>query len=448
MTIPEDAEEVSETQDLQTIIIESDSDLEEFTVKDPQIGSLHDAAVHSATFSLVQPEETKQSIDTLEDNDVIALNNSNHAKTSSQSQPQFRKRIEHNEDVESAHSERFSKRQRIQEVSVDQIASNLESLSKEELELYDRQIRLWGLEGQARLGNGRVFMINMNSVGNEIAKTLVLAGIKSLTILDDTTVTEKDIKTQFFIRRTDIGRNRGEAAIPRISILNPHVVVQRMNKRLEDLSAAELEQFNIVIVNDHTFNQITNLNTKCRQASTSLYASGAFGLFAYIFVDLISHKYIVERKTKVKGQREEEIIKERHECHYIPFGDIQNAKMPSEMTPKQLRRTSFLLPLFLGIARFEKKFEVQPNDKNLKVLKDIINEICSELNLPTLVISDEKINKFFRQAAVDSVPVASVIGSILGQDVLNVLSRRERPITNLLVYEGDSFSAPIYDMHS
>ena len=42
-------------------------------------------------------------------------------------------------------------------------------------------------------------------MGNEIAKNLVLAGIGSLTLIDDTLVTEDDLGAQFFVTEDDIG---------------------------------------------------------------------------------------------------------------------------------------------------------------------------------------------------------------------------------------------------
>jgi ubiquitin-like 1-activating enzyme E1 A len=47
----------------------------------------------------------------------------------------------------------------------------------------------------------------MNSVGNEVAKNLVLAGIGALTILDDTVVTEDDLGACFLLSEADVGKN-------------------------------------------------------------------------------------------------------------------------------------------------------------------------------------------------------------------------------------------------
>ena len=87
------------------------------------------------------------------------------------------------------------------------IASSQEELSADEIALYDRQLRLWGIEAQNRMRKANVLLITIKALGNEIAKNLVLAGIGSLTVLDPDTVTEEDIESQFFATEDHIGKN-------------------------------------------------------------------------------------------------------------------------------------------------------------------------------------------------------------------------------------------------
>lgn len=81
-------------------------------------------------------------------------------------------------------------------------------LSEEEANLYDRQIRLWGLESQKRLRSTRILVVGLNGLGAEVAKSLVLAGVKSITLLDHRNVSADDFSSQFMVQRTDIGKNR------------------------------------------------------------------------------------------------------------------------------------------------------------------------------------------------------------------------------------------------
>ncbi len=83
-------------------------------------------------------------------------------------------------------------------------------ITEDQEALYDRQIRLWGVDAQKklpfkieqeqkklqileflyfyRLLAARILMINMSGLSAEIAKNLVLSGISRMTILDENEV--------------------------------------------------------------------------------------------------------------------------------------------------------------------------------------------------------------------------------------------------------------------
>ena len=84
---------------------------------------------------------------------------------------------------------------------------NGEALTADEIALYDRQLRLWGIEAQNRMRKANVLLITIKSLGSEIAKNIVLAGVGSLTVLDSGIVTEEDVASQFFVSEGDLGKN-------------------------------------------------------------------------------------------------------------------------------------------------------------------------------------------------------------------------------------------------
>jgi tRNA A37 threonylcarbamoyladenosine dehydratase len=63
----------------------------------------------------------------------------------------------------------------------------VEEISIQEVALYDRQIRLWGMDAQTKMRATHVLVVGLNGLSNEVIKNLVLAGIGSLTILSDAT---------------------------------------------------------------------------------------------------------------------------------------------------------------------------------------------------------------------------------------------------------------------
>jgi ubiquitin-like 1-activating enzyme E1 A len=81
-------------------------------------------------------------------------------------------------------------------------------ITEDEAALYDRQIRLWGVDAQKKILSSKVLLINMQGLGAEVAKNLVLSGINSLTLLDSNDVQEDDLNYNFLIRsKTSLNKN-------------------------------------------------------------------------------------------------------------------------------------------------------------------------------------------------------------------------------------------------
>jgi ubiquitin-like 1-activating enzyme E1 A len=80
-------------------------------------------------------------------------------------------------------------------------------VTADEIALYDRQIRLWGVKAQEKIRTANILLVSIKALANEIAKNLVLAGIGSITLADHENVSEDDLGAQFFISDADVGKN-------------------------------------------------------------------------------------------------------------------------------------------------------------------------------------------------------------------------------------------------
>lgn len=100
-------------------------------------------------------------------------------------------------------------------------------LSADEIALYDRQIRLWGAQAQERIRSAHILLVSLRALGTEIAKNLTLAGISSLTIIDDEPVSEDDLGAQFFTREEDIGKPVSLSVITHFAVTNQHSALRQ-----------------------------------------------------------------------------------------------------------------------------------------------------------------------------------------------------------------------------
>ena len=93
---------------------------------------------------------------------------------------------------------------------------------------YDRQLRLWAASGQAALENAKVLLLNSGSgvVGVETLKNLILPGVGSFTIVDETNVSELDLGVNFFLEESSLGKWRAEETCKFLQELNPEVKIE------------------------------------------------------------------------------------------------------------------------------------------------------------------------------------------------------------------------------
>jgi hypothetical protein len=65
---------------------------------------------------------------------------------------------------------------------------------------YDRQLRIWGEAGQARLESAHVCLLTCGPTGTEALKNLVLGGIAAFTLVDGAKVTPADLGNKYVLR--------------------------------------------------------------------------------------------------------------------------------------------------------------------------------------------------------------------------------------------------------
>lgn len=90
---------------------------------------------------------------------------------------------------------------------------------------FDRQLRLWGANGQRALEESHILLINSRSgvAGVETLKNLVLPSIGAFTIVDPEIVTEADLGVNFFLDQESLGKSRATETCKFLLELNSQV---------------------------------------------------------------------------------------------------------------------------------------------------------------------------------------------------------------------------------
>lgn len=334
-------------------------------------------------------------------------------------------------------------------------------LSADELALYDRQLRVWGAEGQNRLKNSSILVIGLNGVGTEIVKNLVLAGVGSLEIQDDSILTDVQLSCQFFSNEEDIGLLKLHPAESRIKELNPRVNLTINTNPLNLKKLEYFKRFNLIIANNLNSIDLIELNEITRNLNITLHATLNHGLNGLIFNDLIidvssysKKRMPVSRKigpisknreitsVKIEKNKETNEIFENFtvKSSYKKIIELKETKNLFNLTKRQKKNLSSNLLIFLSLIDLEKN-NSELNFSNLKNQSDLL---IKKFNLNE--IDDSVYVKFLNQLNTEISPVVAILGGTLAQDVINFLSKKDLPINNVLILDGDNFTMPIYEL--
>src|SRR6186713_2212469 len=115
-------------------------------------------------------------------------------------------------------------------------------LDASELERYARHIvlREVGGPGQAALKAARVLVVGAGGLGAPVLLYLAAAGVGTLGIVDDDTVSLSNLQRQVIHATADIGQPKVESASDVIRRLNPHVGIEAHATRLSADNALDL----------------------------------------------------------------------------------------------------------------------------------------------------------------------------------------------------------------
>jgi len=340
----------------------------------------------------------------------------------------------------------------------------------DEIALYDRQIRLWGVQAQEKIRNANILLISMKALANEVAKNLVLAGIHSLTIVDHELVTPSDVGAQFFVSDADVGTNRAEAAAPQIRKLNPRVNVVIDPTDIRGKGPDYFGAFDVVIATDLDPSSLNIINTATRLNHKPFYAAGVHGFYGFIFSDLIQHDYVVERekgnrvtakgtetrtrsvidvKEKKEGGKHIELVTKR-ELYSTWFLASDAATLPPDYL-RSRRRLKAVTPILSCLRALWEFITLQARppstSEDLKLFTKLATQKHKALGLPEDTLRSEVLRKFLQNLGSEIAPVTAVLGGQLAQDVINVLGARQQPIQNMVVFDGDTMEAPMFALH-
>ena len=348
--------------------------------------------------------------------------------------------------------------------------------------LYSRQLYVLGHEAMRRMQKANVLIIGLRGLGVELAKDVILAGVKSVTLWDNQSVQISDLGSQFFLLESDIGKPRAKSCMSKLAELNDYVQVQLLDEPLDAMSDANLTEliknFQVIALCDpHSLEFELKLNSICHSNGIAFISASTRGLTGKVFCDFGESFVVIDDNGEpaitgliggIVSEGNRWIITSLEESrHGLEDGHVVCLKdVFTKPVSREIRVQSsqiFSIPLskedeldMKSVITLRGSFEQvkQPLVMTFKPLKEAIN--C-----PLIVPSDfgkfdhqpvlhhlyyhpfatapehnELQSKLHKASRGYIAPLASIIGSIAAQEVLKACTGKFKPIHQFFYFDA------------
>lgn len=262
-------------------------------------------------------------------------------------------------------------------------------MNKVDTNLYSRQIKTFGIETMEKLQNLRVLIVGMRGLGVEIAKNIILSGVKEVKILDQNNTLITDLGSNFFLSEKNIGKPRDISCLPKLKELNSYVKVDIFRENLEE----NIDIFDVLVITEiMNTNLIFSVNEKCHNKNIKFIYCLNLGLSCFIFSDFGNNHTITDPLGKERkiyyiknidksgviniDQRNGDIFSLSTGC-FVKFREVEGINELNDGKPRKIKfisKNSFTLEdkfpyenyKYGGIA----EEVILPQKKQYKNLKD------------------------------------------------------------------------------
>jgi ubiquitin-activating enzyme E1 len=205
--------------------------------------------------------------------------------------------------------------------------------------LYSRQLYVIGKEAMTKLSQSSVLILGLSGMGVEVAKNVILSGVKNIMLCDVENISTLDLYSNYYASKDDIGKNRVNVVKEKLSSLNPYVNLQI---KTNTISKNEIIKYQTVVVCDNiNTSEIVNMDLKalnvfCRNNHVNFIVANSCKSNGFIFCDF-GENFVVndidgeEAKTGIIIEVKDNIIK-TSEPHQLYSDDVVNINLNGNQT--------------------------------------------------------------------------------------------------------------------
>lgn len=308
----------------------------------------------------------------------------------------------------------------------EETASGTRELTGEEAALYDRQIRLWGLEAQRRLASSHILIAGAacSPLGHEVAKNVVLAGIARLGLCG------AGAPSSPAFLGADVA-----ATAESLREMNPHVEIS-----VVDAIVPHVGDYSVVCTLSLPREEELRVSRACREKGVAFMAGRCAGSAGWFFADLgKSYCYQQKKMSDQKDQGGEFVyVTKDGEDTFCSYEEAVAAPWGRET-----RRSEFGWHVASTLLEFESANGRLPkNDEgDMQALGDLYAKLsadkkCARSNRE-LIVEVGKTSQF------SLPPIAAIVGGMWGRELVKFVSRKDPPINNFFFFNAESSAGSV-----
>lgn len=342
-------------------------------------------------------------------------------------------------------------------------------------DVYDRQIRLWGAEAQAKMSKAKVLYVHVTGATSEVIKNMVLAGIpaalfdsrpypvKSTSSFFLASAAVKDVSSSNNSEKetTTTAAPGGEepaskkqkcgtmaqAVQPAIEDLNPLLgacpvlEAATVDELLNDTEI--LQSFSVVVASRLTPTQATTMAKTVTDAGGKFFLVDTFGMDGACWIDLgAKHIYRPEKGKELLDAEPLKAYVNTADMFDTPLHQAVN-RFHKKFPPVVWARYRLLLAYAESAKAWpdiDNSSSSSSHDDFTSIVQAWVKETSPDLlsagDEPQAVLQPDALSQLHKVSAAELAPVASVLGGLVGNEVIKALSGKGTPANNTLLLEG------------
>jgi ubiquitin-like 1-activating enzyme E1 A len=297
-----------------------------------------------------------------------------------------------------------------------------------ESDVYDRQIRLWGAESQAKMKNSKVLYIHVTGTSTEVLKNMVLAGVAA-TLCDPRPMEAMDLAPHFFSPLKSAKKVKynsvAHAVQPLVEDLNMLLgKCDILDKQLSDLNEEDLKAFTVIVASQIPLSEATRLAQLASQNGRQFYFADCFGYCGAAMMD-------VGKDFQYRPEQGKKILAPQPLKEYVPFSSLVDVPLHQAVN-RFHKQPPKVYVFYRCLLEYQAKTGKWPSQGDFDV--SIFQDYLKAQQVTT--ITDDELQALGKAGMAQVPAVCAVLGGMLGNEIIKVISGKGEPANNTILLDG------------